>query len=68
MYQVKKNLFQGHHPQLGAHQKFTNYAFDVVEFMRLVTKATEHVKSHPAFLEARKLKYSSVDINLKDEL
>ncbi|KAH9500584.1 hypothetical protein Btru_076977 [Bulinus truncatus] len=27
---------KGHHPTLGAHAKFTNYAFDVKEFMRLM--------------------------------
>ena len=46
-------FFQGHHPTLGAHAKFTNYAFDIEEFMRLISKAAEHVKSHPAFIEAR---------------
>ena len=59
-------FFQGHHPTLGAHAKFTNYAFDVEEFMRLISKAAEHVKSHPAFIEAkeriRQLNYA------KDEL
>ncbi|XP_053377294.1 EGF domain-specific O-linked N-acetylglucosamine transferase-like [Mercenaria mercenaria] len=59
---------EGHHPQLGAHQKFTNYAFDVVEFMRLVTSAAEHVKSHPEFIQARKLKYTSSSQFTKDEL
>lgn len=59
---------EGHHPQLGAHQKFTNYAFDVVEFMKLISKAAEHVKSHPAFIKARKLKYSTTDSFRKDEL
>lgn len=37
-------LSQGHHPTLGAHAKFTNYAFDVNEFMRLVYKAADTVK------------------------
>ena len=34
---------QGHHPTLGAHQKFTNYAFDVEEFMRIITKLADEV-------------------------
>ena len=40
---------QGHHPTLGAHQKFTNYAFDVNEFSRIVDQSAEHVRSHPAY-------------------
>ncbi|XP_060562426.1 EGF domain-specific O-linked N-acetylglucosamine transferase-like isoform X2 [Ruditapes philippinarum] len=55
---------EGHHPQLGAHQKFTNYEFDEVEFMKLVAKATDHVRSHPDFIQARKSKYNTI----KDEL
>jgi hypothetical protein len=57
-------VLQGHHPQLGAHQKFTNYEFDEVEFMKLVAKATDHVRSHPDFIQARKSKYNTI----KDEL
>ncbi|XP_028854811.1 EGF domain-specific O-linked N-acetylglucosamine transferase [Denticeps clupeoides] len=37
---------KGHHPTLGEHPKFTNYWFDVEEFMRLVMLATEHVQGH----------------------
>lgn len=39
------NFLQGHHPTLGAHQKFTNYAFDVEEFMRIITKLADEVLS-----------------------
>uniref|UniRef100_A0A673HZS8 EGF domain-specific O-linked N-acetylglucosamine transferase n=1 Tax=Sinocyclocheilus rhinocerous TaxID=307959 RepID=A0A673HZS8_9TELE len=39
---------KGHHPTLGEHPKFTNYTFDVEEFMRLVL-AAEHVTRHPAW-------------------
>ena len=42
---------QGHHPTLGAHLKFTNYGFDVEEFMRLVYIAADHVRSHPLYVE-----------------
>uniref|UniRef100_A0A673ZGY2 EGF domain-specific O-linked N-acetylglucosamine transferase n=1 Tax=Salmo trutta TaxID=8032 RepID=A0A673ZGY2_SALTR len=38
---------KGHHPTLGAHPKFTNYSFDVEEFMRLVLKAADYVLNHP---------------------
>ena len=38
-------LLQGHHPTLGAHQKFTNYAFDVDEFMRIIIKLADEVLS-----------------------
>lgn len=44
-------LFQGHHPEGGAHAKFTNYAFDVDEFLRLVAIGAKHVKHHAAFKE-----------------
>ncbi|KAL2091396.1 hypothetical protein ACEWY4_013659 [Coilia grayii] len=37
---------KGHHPTLGEHPKFTNYWFDVEEFMRLVLQAADHVRSH----------------------
>ncbi|KAK7788871.1 hypothetical protein R5R35_011397 [Gryllus longicercus] len=40
---------QGHHPDGGAHAKFTNYSFDVNEFLRLVAVAAKHVKNHKAF-------------------
>ncbi|VDI16719.1 protein O-GlcNAc transferase [Mytilus galloprovincialis] len=66
-WEKKDKLIQedeGHHPTLGAHAKFTNYEFDVSEFMRLVSKAADHVRNHPSFIQARKEKYS----NVKDEL
>jgi protein O-GlcNAc transferase len=43
--------FQGHHPEGGAHAKFTNYAFDVEEFLRLVGIGAKHVRHHAAFQE-----------------
>jgi len=39
------SFLQGHHPTLGAHQKFTNYVFDVEEFMRIITKLADQVLS-----------------------
>lgn len=42
-------LFQGHHPDGGAHAKFTNYKFNKDEFLRLVNIAAEHVRNHPKF-------------------
>uniref|UniRef100_A0A3B3DCH5 EGF domain-specific O-linked N-acetylglucosamine (GlcNAc) transferase n=1 Tax=Oryzias melastigma TaxID=30732 RepID=A0A3B3DCH5_ORYME len=38
---------KGHHPTLGDHPKFTNYSFDVVEFMRIVMEAVDYVTHHP---------------------
>uniref|UniRef100_A0A673TSI0 EGF domain-specific O-linked N-acetylglucosamine transferase n=1 Tax=Suricata suricatta TaxID=37032 RepID=A0A673TSI0_SURSU len=38
---------KGHHPTLGEHPKFTNYSFDVEEFMYLVLQAADHVVRHP---------------------
>ncbi|XP_055884177.1 EGF domain-specific O-linked N-acetylglucosamine transferase-like isoform X1 [Biomphalaria glabrata] len=64
---------EGHHPTLRAHAKFTNFAFDVNEFMRLIHIATQHVRNHPAYLTAQKdiadrtVKYNSRNI-IKDEL
>jgi len=40
---------QGTHPDGGAHAKFTNYSFDVKEFLRIVLLARNHVKHHNAF-------------------
>ncbi|XP_075704109.1 EGF domain-specific O-linked N-acetylglucosamine transferase-like [Rhinoderma darwinii] len=38
---------KGHHPTLGEHPKFTNYAFDFAEFFRLVSTSAEYVSRHP---------------------
>lgn len=38
---------KGHHPTIGDHPKFTNYSFDVGEFMRLVLEAADYVTHHP---------------------
>ncbi|XP_043978681.1 EGF domain-specific O-linked N-acetylglucosamine transferase isoform X3 [Gambusia affinis] len=38
---------KGHHPTLGDHPKFTNYSFDVGEFMRIVLEAADYVTRHP---------------------
>ncbi|CAB1314819.1 unnamed protein product, partial [Coregonus sp. 'balchen'] len=38
---------KGHHPSLGEHPKFTNYSFDVEDFMRLVLEAADYVLNHP---------------------
>ncbi|XP_074986328.1 EGF domain-specific O-linked N-acetylglucosamine transferase isoform X2 [Caretta caretta] len=48
-WQKKNKVFpqdQGHHPTLGEHPKFTNYSFDVEEFMYLVLLAADHVSQH----------------------
>ncbi|XP_035743152.1 EGF domain-specific O-linked N-acetylglucosamine transferase-like isoform X2 [Vespa mandarinia] len=39
----------GTHPDGGAHAKFTNYHFEVKEFLRIVSLASTHVKHHNAF-------------------
>lgn len=48
---LKLNIFklQGHHPEGGAHAKFTNYAFDKDEFIRLVNNAADYVLNHLEF-------------------
>lgn len=49
-------LIQGQHPDGGAHAKFTNYKFDIIEFLRLTEKAAKHVKNHPEFKKFRKVR------------
>ncbi|XP_043506488.1 EGF domain-specific O-linked N-acetylglucosamine transferase isoform X2 [Frieseomelitta varia] len=39
----------GTHPDGGAHAKFTNYSFDVTEFLRIVSQARDYVKNHDSF-------------------
>lgn len=63
-WEHKEKLYQedeGHHPTLGAHAKFTNYAFNVDEFMRLVYKAADTVK------ESRRKLLNSTLSNLPDD-
>ncbi|XP_067929954.1 EGF domain-specific O-linked N-acetylglucosamine transferase-like [Watersipora subatra] len=50
---------EGHHPTLGAHEKFTNYSFDVSEFLKLVKRAADHVMKHPEFRAARRQVFQS---------
>ncbi|XP_044307926.1 EGF domain-specific O-linked N-acetylglucosamine transferase isoform X3 [Varanus komodoensis] len=45
---------EGHHPTLGKHPKFTNYSFDVEEFVRLVLLAADHVSQHAKWPFRRK--------------
>ncbi|XP_030555048.1 EGF domain-specific O-linked N-acetylglucosamine transferase [Drosophila novamexicana] len=40
---------EGHHPEGGAHAKFTNYRFDVDEFVHLVAQAATKVRAHKDF-------------------
>ena len=42
---------------MGAHKKFTNYTFDVEEFMRLIGEASQYVISHPRFVDEQTKKY-----------
>ncbi|KAG0725179.1 EGF domain-specific O-linked N-acetylglucosamine transferase [Chionoecetes opilio] len=37
---------EGHHPEGGAHEKFTNYRFNVEEFLALVGEGAAHVMAH----------------------
>lgn len=55
-WQDKSKMYQqdqGHHPDGGAHAKFTNYKFDTTEFMRLVKTAEDYIRSHPSFPDAK---------------
>lgn len=51
--------FQGHHPTLGAHAKFTNYSFDTKEFIHLMLKAADYILGHPEFWNGYARKYQS---------
>ncbi|XP_022184305.2 EGF domain-specific O-linked N-acetylglucosamine transferase isoform X2 [Nilaparvata lugens] len=56
-WQDKSKLEQqdeGKHPDGGAHAKFTNYKFDVEEFMRLIVNAEEYITSHKKFKKLNK--------------
>jgi EGF domain-specific O-GlcNAc transferase len=49
---------EGKHPQLGTpHKKFTNYSFDVNEFIRIVKKMINYVKNNDDYKKAWNLKY-----------
>lgn len=45
---------QGEHPELGAHEKFTNYTLDVSEVVRQLLGSVAHVRSHPHFIRAQR--------------
>ncbi len=57
---------EGRHPQMGTpHKKFTNYSFDIDEFIRMLKKMIKQVKTNPKFIQARQEKYKHL---LKEEL
>lgn len=48
---------EGRHPTTGGpHPKFTDYTFDAQEFHRIVRKAVDYVKEHPAYQNAEIIK------------
>uniref|UniRef100_A0A182SDA0 EGF domain-specific O-linked N-acetylglucosamine transferase n=1 Tax=Anopheles maculatus TaxID=74869 RepID=A0A182SDA0_9DIPT len=60
---------EGKHPERDErHAKFTNYAFDVNEFERLVAKAANHVVGHQEFQNFLTAKKSKTRPTKKDEL
>jgi len=58
---------EGEHPELGAHEKFTNYTLDVREVVRQVLGCAEHVRQHPHFRRAREV-YEERQRPRRDEL
>lgn len=60
-------VFKGKHPNGGAHAKFTNYSFDVNEFLRLVSQAKSHVHKHEKFIQFLQQSYIQVQ-STKSEL
>ncbi|XP_065352579.1 EGF domain-specific O-linked N-acetylglucosamine transferase [Cloeon dipterum] len=53
---------EGHHPDGGAHAKFTNYEFDSDEFVKKINEAAKHIRAHKSYqLYLKKLKYSRED-------
>lgn len=60
---------EGMHPQLKKpHKKFTNYTFDLKEFMRIVQKMIDYVKKQPEFVEAHRAKFKQQIVDHKNEL
>ncbi|CAD7000453.1 unnamed protein product [Ceratitis capitata] len=62
---------EGHHPQGGAHAKFTNYRFDPKEFIRLVAKAADLVHKHNDFqkFQTQKIqKNVNTNTNMKGQI
>lgn len=58
---------EGLHPERNErHAKFTNYAFEVSEFQRLVAKAAEHVRRHTEY--RRFVAKNTPEQAIKDEL
>ncbi|ETN60228.1 glycosyltransferase [Anopheles darlingi] len=58
---------EGRHPERNErHAKFTNYAFEVSEFQRLVAKAAEHVRQHTEY--RRFVAKNTPEQTIKDEL
>jgi len=56
---------EGKHPQHGTpHKKFTNYSFDVDEFVRMVKKQINYVRKHPAYIKAHESKYPKINDEL----
>ncbi|EDV19908.1 uncharacterized protein TRIADDRAFT_32818 [Trichoplax adhaerens] len=67
-WEKKKYLIQqdeGHHPTLGAHAKFTNYAFNIGEFLRMIEKGVKHVAANRPKISADN---SVEDSSIKTEL
>jgi protein O-GlcNAc transferase len=46
---------EGIHPTMGTpHKKFTNYSFDVDEFVRIVKTMIDYVRRHPMFMRQQR--------------
>ncbi|XP_043218563.1 EGF domain-specific O-linked N-acetylglucosamine transferase-like isoform X1 [Amphibalanus amphitrite] len=58
---------QGEHPELGAHEKFTNYTLDVAETIRLVLHSVAQVRAHPRYRSARQA-HEALQRPARDEL
>ena len=50
-------ILKGHHPTLGAHKKFTNYAFDVDVFLDMIKQAARKVRTNPWYIDAWQKKW-----------
>ncbi|KAK8757084.1 hypothetical protein V5799_000213 [Amblyomma americanum] len=59
---------EGHHPTLGAHAKFTNYHFDSDEFIRLLSKAINHVRKARSLAVSKAPSGSSREEHTHDEM
>lgn len=59
---------KGTHPDGGAHAKFTNYSFDVEEFVKIVAKAANYVKDNKEFRHFVDRKMNNINASMETKV